>query len=165
MLYEVITPLGILRELAKNPLILSCAAGFSLNLLGLRLPAAIGETLRILGSASLPMGLLAVGAGFRFSSVGTHLRGVAASSLCKLVLLPLLTAACCDLLGVSGAALGAAVIFTAIPVSASSFILARQMGGDHGLMAAIITVETLAAALTMPLLFGFLGIGARNNFV
>lgn len=151
---------GILRELAKNPLILSCAAGFALNLLGLKLPAAVGEALRILGSASLPMGLLAVGAGFRFFAVGSHLRGVAASSLCKLVFLPLLTAACCALLGVTGAAYGAAVIFTAIPVSASSFILARQMGGDHGLMAAIITVETLAAALTMPLLFSLLPVAA-----
>ncbi|EPR38731.1 Auxin Efflux Carrier [Desulfovibrio sp. X2] len=143
---------GVLRELARNPLILSCAAGFCLNAAGLRLPSALGETLRVLGSASLPMGLLAVGAGLRPSSVGAHVRGVLAAGTAKLLVLPLLTALFCRLLGVEGAAFGAAVIFTAIPVSASSFILARQMGGDHGLMAAVITAETAAAAATMPLL-------------
>ena len=50
-----------------------------------------------------------------------------------------------------------AVIFTAVPASVSSFILARQMGGDHVLMAGIITSQTAAAAVTMPLVLVFLG--------
>ncbi len=150
------SPLAILRELAKNPLILSCVAGFAVSLAGLKLPGALAETLRILGGSSLPLGLLAVGAGFQFSAVGRHLRGVAVASAAKLAVLPLLAFLACRLLGVDGPALAVAVIFTAIPVSASSYILARQMGGDHGLMAAIITAQTLLAALTMPLLFALL---------
>ena len=146
----------ILRELARNPLILSCIAGYAISIAGLTLPKALSETLRILGGSSLPLGLLAVGAGFQFSSVGRHLRGVAVSSAAKLLALPLLAFAACRLLGVDGPALAVAVIFTAIPVSASSFILARQLGGDHGLMAAIITAQTVAAALTMPLIFSLL---------
>lgn len=150
----------ILRELARNPLILSCIAGYAVSIAGLTPPKALSETLRILGGSSLPLGLLAVGAGFQFSSVGRHLRGVAVSSAAKLLALPLLAFAACRLLGVDGPALAVAVIFTAIPVSASSFILARQMGGDHGLMAAIITAQTMAAALTMPLLFALLPLAA-----
>ena len=45
-----------------------------------------------------------------------------------------------------------AVLYNGLPTSASSYVLARQMGGDGKLMAGIITATTLAAALTLPVL-------------
>ena len=148
---------SVLLELAKNPLILSCVAGFALNQSGLVLPQVAAETLRVLGNASLPLGLLAVGAGLSPRSVVRSLRPTAVSSAVKLLALPLLTALLCSLLGVEGEAMAVTVIFTAVPVSVSSFILARQMGGDHVLMAGIITAQTAAAAVTMPLILVLLG--------
>jgi hypothetical protein len=40
----------------------------------------------------------------------------------------------------------------ASPVATSAYILARQLGGDAGLMANIITVTTLASLVTLPLI-------------
>lgn len=140
-----------LRQLATNPLILSCLGGFLLNGLHISLPEAIGESLHILGSASLPMGLLSVGAGLSFSALVKGRRDVLISSFCKLLMLPCITGILCLLLGVSGTALAICLIFTAIPVSVSSYILARVLGGDHDLMAAIITAQTLLSAFTVPL--------------
>ncbi|UZP69103.1 AEC family transporter [Desulfovibrio mangrovi] len=139
-----------LRQLATNPLILGCIAGFALNGLELQLPSSIGEALRILGSASLPMGLLSVGAGLSFAALVKGSRDVLVSSACKLLILPAITGILCLLLGISGTALAICLIFTAIPVSVSSYILARVLGGDHERMAAIITAQTLLSALTMP---------------
>jgi predicted permease len=141
----------LLLELAKNPLILGCAAGFALNLSGLRLPASLHETLAVVGRAALPMGLLAVGAGLRPRALGGALGPVLWASGAKLVLMPLAAAALCALLGARGPALGVAVLFAALPTASSSYILARQLGGDAELMATILTAQTVLAALTLPL--------------
>ncbi|MFH1913178.1 MAG: AEC family transporter [Pseudomonadota bacterium] len=144
-------------ELAKNPLILACVAGFALNGLGIVLPVVVGDLLAIMGKAALPMGLLAVGAGLRGEGLRDSALPVAAASAIHLVLLPLAAFGCAQLLGLDPVSRQAALIFTAVPVSVSAFILARQMGGDHRLMALIITVQTLASALTLPLILAVLG--------
>jgi predicted permease len=105
----------------------------------------VQEGLHILGSASLPLGLLAVGAGLSFSAALDGWRDVIASSFFKLLALPLLAFAAGRALGLSGTPLGVCLIFTAVPVSVSSYILARVLGGDHDRMAAIITCRPCGA--------------------
>lgn len=143
-------------QLARNPFILACAAGFALNGADVTLPAMLQEGLHILGSASLPLGLLAVGAGLSFTAALDGWKDIIASSLFKLLILPLLAFAAGRALGLSGTPLGVCLIFTAVPVSVSSYILARVLGGDHDRMAAIITIQTLVALLSMPLVLGLL---------
>lgn len=147
----------ILRELARNPLILACLGGFALNLGGAPLPASLHDVLSLLGRVSLPLGLMAVGAALEFDNARTHVRGVALSAACKLALLPALVAAACALLGVGGEERTIAVLFAALPTSSSAFILARQLGGDTALMAAIITAHTLLSFATLPLALSLLG--------
>lgn len=144
----------LLQELLRNPLILGCIAGFALNASGLPLPSAFHETLAVIGRAALPMGLLAVGAGLRPGSIADGLPGVVLSSTFKLALFPLLALGLCALLGVDGPALTVAVLFCALPTASSCYILARQLGGDTTLMATIITVQTVASALTIPFFVG-----------
>jgi malonate transporter len=43
------------------------------------------------------------------------------------------------------------VLYAALPVSATSYVLARQMGGDTVLLAGAITATTVIAMITMPL--------------
>ena len=144
-------------ELVRNPLILACAVGIVLNVSGLSLPVLLNDLLVILGKAALPMGLLAVGAGLRMEGLGERALPVGLASLAHLVALPLAAFGCAQLLGVDGPARDAALIYTAIPVSVSAFILARQMGGDHRVMALIITAQTALSAVTMPIILGVLG--------
>jgi len=143
--------------LIKNPLILACVVGMALSLLKLPLPGVLLDLLTILGKAALPLGLLAVGAGLRFHGIGASTLPVALASLAHLVALPLAAYGCARLLGVDGLSLTTALIYTAIPVSVSAFILARQMGGDLDVMALIITAQTVLSALTMPVILALLG--------
>jgi malonate transporter len=53
--------------------------------------------------------------------------------------------------GLGSEAAGNAVLFTALPTASSSYILARRLGGDAALMAAIITLQTILALITLPL--------------
>ncbi|WP_319542194.1 AEC family transporter [uncultured Pseudodesulfovibrio sp.] len=148
---------GGVRQLVKNPLILACLVGLCLNILHVSLPTVLNDLLDILGRAALPMGLLAVGAGLRLERVGGGKRTLVVSSVLHLIFLPLMAIGLCFFFGADADATLTAVIYTAIPVSASSFILARQMGGDHRLMSQIITFQTLASVITLPVMLGVLG--------
>jgi len=150
-------PGRIVIELAKNPLILACVVGFALNGFDVALPQVVEDWLVILGKAALPMGLLAVGAALRLEGLAGHVRPVVSASLAHLVALPLTAWLLSLLFGLSPVARDAALIYTAIPVAVSAYILARQMGGDHKLMAVIITVETALSAATLPVILGLLG--------
>lgn len=143
--------------LARNPLILAVAAGLALNLLGVRLPGVIEATMEALGGVSLPLGLLAVGAGVNLRAIGTAPRPTAISAAAKLVGVPSATALCCWALGVNGTEAMVAILYHAVPTAAASYVLARQMGGDGPLMAGIITVATIAAAVTMPIFLTVVG--------
>jgi predicted permease len=141
----------IAAELVRNPLIVACALGIALNLSGIVLPGGIAAALKLLGDAGLAAGVLAVGAGLDLRSLRRPGIALAAGTLLRLILMPLFAAAYATLLGVSGMALGIAILAAAVPTASASYVLARKMGGDARLMAEIVTLQTLIAMLTLPL--------------
>ncbi|KAF0813464.1 hypothetical protein IGB42_01815 [Andreprevotia sp. IGB-42] len=140
------------RALVRNPVILAVLLGAVFNLSGLVLPEVIGNMLTILGSASLPLGLLAVGAGLDMRAARAAHGPVLQSSFIKLLLVPVLTLWFGIALGVKGPALTIIVLFNSLPCTPSAYIMAKLLGGDHRLAAGIITVQTALAAITMPLI-------------
>ncbi|MBF0448504.1 MAG: AEC family transporter [Magnetococcales bacterium] len=145
------TTVGLLKNIAKNPLIVSCLIGILLNVSGIGLPHWSGPFLSILSQPALPLGLLAVGAGLNLTALGASLPAMARSSLIKLFILPLLAWFIGRQVGLSGVELQVIVLFFSLPTASSAYILARQLGGDAPLMAAIISGQALLAMLTMPL--------------
>ncbi|HSW63536.1 MAG TPA: AEC family transporter [Dissulfurispiraceae bacterium] len=141
--------------LVKNPLILSALTGLSLSVFELQLPGMVADILGALGKASLPLGLLAVGAGLNLTSISGHARSIALGSVLKLIVLPTLVWVMGMLAGIDYAPLTVAVLYSSLPTASSAFILARELGGDHSLMASIITVQTMLAFLTMPVILLF----------
>lgn len=141
----------LVRPIVGNPLIQGCVLGFLWNALGLPLPAIVEATLEVLARGSLPLALLCVGAGLDLQALGHHPWALTLTSVLKLLALPLVTALFCRLLGVDGLTLAGAVLFMSAPIAASAYVLARQLGGDAPLLASMITITTVAAALTMPL--------------
>lgn len=141
---------GVLRQLAVNPLIVSCVAGIALHAAGLAPPPGVEPALRALGAASLPLGLLCVGAALDFSAARRWLLPVAASSLVKFALLPLVAALIARALGLRGDALTTALVFMSLPTASSAYILARQLGGDAPLMAGVTATQTLIGFVAMP---------------
>jgi len=146
----------VLLMIFQNPLILACLLGVILNVTDIGLPPVIGPLIEILGRAALPIGLMCVGAGLQLSAIKDTGRVVTEATLIRLIGMPIFMALFCHLLGVSGLTAKVAILMAALPPASSSFILARQLGGDVVLMASIITVSTLAALLTMPLILPFL---------
>ncbi len=141
----------VLKTLATNPLILSCLLGIALSVSGLGLPIWISSVLDLLARMALPLGLLAVGAGLTLHNLKGSWRALGWSSGVKLLLFPVLAMAIGRLMGLDPLATQVLLLFAAVPTATSAYILARQLGGDAALMAAIITFQTLLAMLSLPL--------------
>lgn len=144
--------LGIMRGIAMNPLIVGSALGILLYATGLGMPPGIEGFARALGQASLPLGLLCVGAALEWKALGRGVRPTAIATFAKFVLMPSATAIACLALGLDGRAATIAVLFQSLPTASSSYVMARQLGGDAPLMAGIIASQTVFAALAVPVI-------------
>jgi len=147
------TPSGakILRDLYTNPFIVAIGAGVLMNVSGIALPLVIEDTLEIFSRAALPIGIICVGAGLDLGSLRRPGPALTIGTFLRPLFMPLLAFGFATLLGVTGPALAVIIIASAVPCASNSYLLARQMGGDAKLMAEIITLQTLAATVTIPL--------------
>lgn len=147
---------AVLSTLLRNPLILSCLLGIGLNLSGIGVPQMVASVAGLLGSMALPLGLLAVGAGLNLHALHSVRSAVWVSSLIKLLIFPLIMYFICTLLELSSLLTGLLLVFASVPTAPSGYILARQLGGDSEMMAAIITGQVLLSMVTLPLILGML---------
>ena len=140
------------RDLASNPLILSCLAGVALNLGGIAMPALLQTTIEMIAAPALAVGTMVAGAALRFTFRPRDLIDVGTAALLNLVALPLAAMSIALAFGVTGATLTSIILITAVPTAPSATVLASRMGGDTRLMAAITGVQTVLAVATIPLL-------------
>ena len=144
-------PGALVRVLALNPLVLACAVGLGLGFADVQIPAILDEVLRILAMASLPIALLATGAGLRWQGLGADFGWLAATAAFKLAAQPLLTFALALAIGLDGPALAVVVLFAALPLSPTAYVQTRAMGGHAVFMANAVALQTLASMATLPI--------------
>lgn len=146
---EDVRLLPILQRLALNPFLLACALGLLLNVTGV--PDFVYQTFSVLGAASIPLTMLAVGAGLNLAGARASWPIVTANSAVRLFGMPALVLLLCWLTGLSGMARSVTVIAAGVPTAATAYTMARKMGGDAALMAQLITFQSAASAVTLPL--------------
>lgn len=142
---------GYLRELARNPLILATLGGLAFNLSGLTLPSLVDTTLTRIGTAALPIGLMAVGAGLRIGALREGPGLAAALMTIRHLILPAVAIVLVISLGLSPLAQAVVVTFAALPTASSAYVLATRMGGHGPYVASLVTVSTLLGMASLPL--------------
>jgi malonate transporter len=142
---------AIVMTVVRNPLIWACAIGLALNVTHIPLPKIWHEVADALGRSSLAIGLLVTGAGLHLEGMFRPSLAASVSLFLKLVLMPLIGVTLALWFGLSGPNLAIVAACSAVPTSSSAYVLARQMGGDAPLLAQIITLQTILAAITMPI--------------
>ena len=145
------SPRAIAMTVIRNPLIWACVIGLAVNLMHLPLPRIWHEVADALSRSSLAIGLLVTGAGLHLKGLLRPSLGAAIGVGLKLVLMPALALGLATWFGITGNSLAIVAICAAVPTSPSAYVLARQMGGDAPLLAQIITLQTILAAITMPI--------------
>ena len=147
---------GLGRELARNPLIIATVGGLLFNLSGLQIPDWLGPTLGRIGNASIPLGLMAAGAGLEWKRLGDGRVLTLSLLVIKHVGMPLSAWVLAGLWGLSPVQTSVLLVFSALPTASSAYVLAARMGFDGSYVAGLVTLSTLAAALSLPFAIGVL---------
>lgn len=143
--------LMLIRDLARNPLILALAAALAFRLAGLSLPGLAVQTLDLLARMSAPAALLVVGATLAVLRPQGQAGGVALIVAGKLLLHPALTLAAFALIGgSSGTFVLGAVLFAAMPML-SIYPILCQRAGLGPLAASALLAATVLGTITLPL--------------
>ncbi|HKX95378.1 MAG TPA: AEC family transporter [Methylibium sp.] len=146
------------RNTVIHPIVLPVLAGMAWNLTGWALPEPVDEVLQMLGTAVVPLCLVAIGL-----SLGHYgLRGAAGSAVAlaaaKLLVQPALVLAVGWGMGLRGLPLTVIVMAAAMPTGANALMFAQRYRSGEAEATAAIVVSTLAFAATAPLWLLFLGV-------
>jgi malonate transporter len=140
----------LLKELARNPLLIATAGGLLFNILGLNLPEVAGAIFTRMGNAAVAMGLLLVGAGLRLAGMHQGKLISAYFITIKLLIVPAVAYAMARYAGLPLLQMQILVLFCGLPTASSAYILAARMGGNGPLVAFQISAGTILSALTLP---------------
>jgi hypothetical protein len=139
------------RNTIIHPIVLPVLAGMAWNLTGAAIPGPIDEVLQMLGTAVVPLCLVAIGL-----SLGHYgLRGAAVPALllaaAKLLVQPALVLAVGYGMGLRGLPLAVIVMAAAMPTGSNALMFAQRYRSGEAEATAAIVISTLAFAATAPL--------------
>ncbi|AZN68316.1 AEC family transporter [Acinetobacter haemolyticus] len=141
----------VLIALLKNPLIVSCIVGGVVNILNIPIWDGLSSLIKLFSASSLPLGLLCVGAALQFMQMKKDIVVLVADTFARLLAVPALAFAVCTWLGLPSLQTQILVVFFALPTASAAYILTKVLCGDSQLMAAVISFQTLCAAVTLPI--------------
>ncbi len=147
---------GMARALLRNPLIVATALGLAANFAGFRIPAWLEPTVLRVGGASLPLGLMAAGAGMQLGHLAQQ-KALSVSLLAiRHLLLPVIAALLALAFRLDAVQATILLAFSALPTASSCYVLAARMGYNGAYVAGLITVSTLLGLASLPLALGLL---------
>lgn len=143
--------LTLIINLLKNPFIWASLGGLAFNLLEIPIWEPLEATIDVTARAGLATGLLIVGAGLRLRYTFPPTMQIWLGTLLRLVGMPTLAILFSWAIGLRGEALEVVVICTSVPTAMNSYVMAKKMGGNAPLVAAIVTLQTILSVATIPL--------------
>ncbi|UOO82159.1 AEC family transporter [Uruburuella testudinis] len=132
-------------KIITNPLIVAIVLALALQALALKVPRPLLQTAQYVGNISLPLALICAGATFDMKSMLKMSDISLQASIGRLVVAPLVAVAVGLLLGLEGVPMGVLFLMTATPVAATSYVMAKVMGGNDVAAANITGITTLGA--------------------
>jgi len=145
-----------IKGITKNPLIISIVVALPFSYYSWTLPDAILKTGEYVSQLTLPLALICTGASLQFRSFSADWFNITLSTVSKCILYPALMVGLAYLAGFTGMSLGIVLLLSIAPTAAASYVMVRNMGGDHRLAASIIAVSTLVSLPVTALAFGTL---------
>ena len=142
--------------LLKNPMVMSMALGLTWSYLGIGMPRAADDFLRILGSAATPCALFAIGASLAGKSAERF--GTAVwLSFGKLVVHPAVVAFfALWVFDVEPFAAGVMIATAAMPAAGNIYIIAQHYGVAPARVSSAILISTVASVVSLTVVLGWI---------
>jgi malonate transporter len=149
-----------LKDIARNPIILSIVAALPFATMAWPLPSLLLRSGEYFAQMTLPLALLCTGASLNFKALRADLNSAVVSTICKLMVVPMLLISGGIALGFRGMDLGVLALMSSAPTAAASYIMVRTMAGNAALAANIIVMTTLGSLFsTSSIMFVLHGLG------
>ncbi len=134
---------------ARNPIIIGIVLGLIASCFNLDFPHMVDQSIHNLAVLASPLALLAIGATFEGRKAIAKLKPTVIASCLKLVVLAAIFLPVAVWLGFRDQKLVAIIIMLASPCTPTSYIMAKNMGGDDVLAASIVVTTTLFSSITL----------------
>jgi predicted permease len=134
--------------IVKTPVIVATFCGIAILYLKVPIPGVLLRGMGIVANIALPMALIIIGASI---TIGTIRKSFALSgtvTFFKLIVLPACSLLFCELFGIPFKEMLPGIILLATPPATTSYIMAREIGGDTDIASGAITLSTLVSPLT-----------------
>lgn len=148
---------SVAYKIATNPLVLASFAALIMRNAPFQLYQPFQQTLDLIGRAALGMGLVAIGAGLRPGDLLGLSPAIWIPTILKLMVFPAIVLSLALLMGIEGSALSYLALCAAVPTAMNGYLLAKQMGGDAALYAAITTMQTAVSFFSIPVILWLVG--------
>jgi predicted permease len=141
-----------LKQTFYNPLLMAITSGFIVNLLGLKLPNIINDSLLLLGRPVITLALFLLGASLAFYHIRSEIKFILSASILKLLLLPVLVLLSSHwLFQLPTLVTATLIILSASPTGVNSYLIAKQQGQHQETVAGVVVITTLLSMATLPL--------------
>ena len=137
--------------LARLPILYATAIGVGLSLLSVELPRWLGATLNLLGSLTVPLMLLLLGASISGLGVASARRAAFIASV-RIGIGAAVGFGVAAAFGLTGPMRAVLVLQAANPVAVYNYLFALRWNNQPEEVAGVVVVSTLAAVATIPLL-------------
>jgi hypothetical protein len=142
--------LTVLKQLSRNPLILSIIIGFILSFANITLPDPIKQVLRLLGNTTSPLALFMLGV-FLYGRTYARMGEAAQLSLLRIILMPVLTIILSFLLNLPDLQLNILVLLNGTPLAISMIVLSERYEFFKEIIASTILITSLGAGIYLNL--------------
>lgn len=139
------------QKILTNPMIIGSVLGVTVNLLEIPIYDPLMQAVDLVADTSLSLGLIMVGAGLKLADALKPRPLALLPVVLKLVFMPLVMTGAAYALGLRGEQLLTIAMGASVPTAMNGYVLAKQMGGDAPLYAAVATLQTIASFFTIPM--------------
>ncbi|MDB5525675.1 MAG: rane transport family protein [Rhizobium sp.] len=150
--------LTVMRKLVTNPLVFSSLLGVAYDAAGLTIYPPIASALDLVGRCALGLGLILLGAGLHIADALKPRPLTLLPVFLKLLVFPAVVVGLGLIAGLDKSTIQLLGLAASVPTAMNGYLLAKQMGGDAPLYAAISTIQTGAAFLTIPLVLALVAL-------
>jgi hypothetical protein len=140
---------NMLKQVAINPLLLSCVAGVLWSMLHVAMPSFVSGTLEIVGQIALPAALLAIGARLAEVRLAGNILPALVAAMLKTGFAPAVGYLVAVAIGAGPTETAVGLLLLACPTAIVSFILTDQLDGDTALASGAVVVSTFMSIASL----------------
>ena len=134
----------------KTPIMIATLLAIAINLLGIKLPEVIYNTLVYISKSVTAISLINLGSSFNFKTKRSIVKLISVAIIFKLVVVPILSLASAIALGFNSTALVVILVTATAPIATSAFSTAVCYDTDIELTSSAVVYSYVFCAITIP---------------